>query len=290
MLHVDNPSPVRIRGFVARHPIAAFLIMVFSIAYPVMSLPILAIHGVVPGGAVLRQLPVDPDELSGLVLTFVALLPAAIFVTWAAEGRQGLVRLRKRMTRWRIGLGWWLLVLTGLPLLTVASGLLLGDSLQSIDPAELLLVQLELLLINFVVNLWEEAAWAGVVQTRLERRHHAFVAGLLTAVPFGFAHWPLAFLGDFTAASAMTSLGLFILLGALVRPLLGLILRGGKDSLLAIAMTHSVFNHQQPGRNLGQHARRRRLPAGHPDRSAGSDDGSRPGAARQARPGISSAA
>ena len=64
----------------------------------------------------------------------------------------------------------------------------------------------------------------------------------MSAVPFGFVHWPLAFLGDFTVASAFTSLGLFILLGALVRPLLGLILRGSKDSLLAVAMTHSVFN------------------------------------------------
>ena len=232
-----------IRALVARHPIAAFLTMVFSISYPMMSLPILAMHGLIPGGVFLQRLPVGPDELSGLVLTLCALLPAAIFVTWAAEGRPGLIRLRRRMTHWRIGIGWWLLVLTGLPVLTIASALLLGDTLQSIDLTELLLEQLKLLLINFVlVNFWEETAWAGVVQTHLERRHNIFVAGLLSAVPFGFAHWPLAFLGDFTVTSALTNLGLFILLGALVRPLLGLILRGSKDSLLAVALTHSVFN------------------------------------------------
>jgi membrane protease YdiL (CAAX protease family) len=243
MLHVATSSPLRIREAVARHPIAAFLTMVFSVAYPMMSLPILAIHGVLPGGAFLQRLPVSPDELAGLALTLLALLPAAIVVTWATEGRGGLVRLGRRMTRWRIGLGWWLVVLAGLPLLTVGSALLLGDTATSIDPAELLGDQLRLLLINFVlVNLWEETAWAGVLQTRLERRHNVFVAGLLSAVPFGFAHWPLAFLGDFTIASAFTGLGLFILLGALVRPLLGLVLRGSRDSLLAVGLMHSIFN------------------------------------------------
>lgn len=203
--HRDTSERLRrIRTLVARHPIAAFLTMVFSISYPLMSLPILASHGVLPGGGFLRRLPVGPDELSCLVLTLGALLPAAVFVTWAAEGRPGLVRLRRRMTHWRIGIGSWLVVLTRLPLLTIASALLLGDALRSIDLTDLLRDQLTLLLINFVlVNFWEETAWVGVVQTRLERRHNVFVAGLMSAVPFGFAHWPLAFLDDFTVTSAV---------------------------------------------------------------------------------------
>ena len=237
------PRPRGVRAFAARHPVAAFLIMVFLIAYPVMGVLVLIVHGVIPGAALLQRLPVGPDELAGLMLTVGALLPSALFVTWAAEGRPGLVRLGRRMIRWRFGVGWWLIVLVALPLLTIISALLLGDTLESIDPAELLLDQLRLLLINFVlVNLWEETAWAGVVQTHLERRHGVFTAALLTAVPFGFAHWPLAFLGDVTVTSALVSLGLFLLLGALVRPLFGLILRGSRDSLLAVALMHSIFN------------------------------------------------
>ena len=64
--------------------------------------------------------------------------------------------------------------------------------------------QLRLLLINFIlVNLWEETAWAGVMQTRLERRHNIFVAAALTAVPFGFIHLPLAFLSEISLASVL---------------------------------------------------------------------------------------
>ena len=238
-----TPHPAGIRAFVGRRPVAAFLIIAFSIAYPVMALPALAVHRVIPGGQLLDRLPFPPDEIAGLMLTMFALLPSALFVTWAADGRQGIVSLFKRVARWRFGIGWWLAVLAGLPVLTVVFTLILGGSLESIDPVRLFWEQLRLLLINFIlVNLWEETAWAGVMQTRLERRHNIFVAAALTAVPFGFIHLPLAFLNEITLASVLISLAAYILLGLFLRPLVGVVLRGSRDSLLAAGLMHSVFN------------------------------------------------
>jgi membrane protease YdiL (CAAX protease family) len=231
------------RGFAARRPVAALLIMVFSISYPIMAVVALAVHQVIPGYQLIDRLPIPPDELAGLLLTLVALLPAALYVTWAADGREGLRQLLRRVSRWRFGVGWWLFVLTALPLLTVGVGLVLGDTPQPVDPVALLLGQVPLLMINLLlVNLWEETAWAGVMQTRLERRHNLFVAAFLTSIPFGAAHWPLAFLGDVTPLSAVISLFAYILLGALVRPLAALSMRGSRDSVLAFALLHSVFN------------------------------------------------
>jgi membrane protease YdiL (CAAX protease family) len=238
-----GPRASGVRGLAARHPIAALLVLVFSIAYPVMALPVLAMHEVIPGRELIERLPIDPDELTGLLLTLVALLPSAVYVTWAAEGREGLRTLFRRVTRWRFGLGWWVFTVTAMPVLTIAVGLLLGDSVRSIDPVDFLLDQLRLLLVNLLlVNLWEETAWAGVLQTRLERRHGVVVAALLASVPFGFAHWPLAFLGDVTVTSAVIGLLAPIALGVLVRPLAGLTMRGARDSVLAFALVHSVFN------------------------------------------------
>jgi uncharacterized protein len=238
-----TPHPTGVRAFVAGRPVTAFLILAFAIAYPVMALVALAVHRVIPGGSLLDQLPFPSDEIAGLMLTMFALLPSALFVTWAADGRPGLISLFKRVVRWRFGIGWWLAVLAGLPVLTVIFTLILGGSLESIDPVGLFWNQLRLLLINFIlVNLWEETAWAGVMQTRLERRHNIWVAAALTAVPFGFIHLPLAFLSDITIASILISLAAYILLGLFLRPLIGVVLRGSRDSLLAAGLMHSVFN------------------------------------------------
>jgi CAAX protease family protein len=238
-----TPNQAGIRAFVARRPLTAFLIMVFAIAYPIMALLALAVHRVIPGGSLLDRLPFPPDEIAGLMLTMFALLPSALFVTWAANGRPGVISLFRRVVRWRFGIGWWLAVLAGLPVLTVIFTLILGGSLESVDAATLFWDQLRLLLINFIlVNLWEETAWAGVVQTRLEHRHNIFVAAALTAVPFGFIHLPLVFLSEITLASVLISLAAFILLGLFLRPLVGVVLRGSRDSLLAAGLMHSVFN------------------------------------------------
>ena len=231
------------RGFAARRPIAALLIMAFSIAYPVMIIVALVVHGVIPGRALLDRLPIPPDEVAGLMLTVLALLPSAIYVTWAADGREGVRNLLRRVTRWRFGLGWWLFILTAMPLLTVVVGLLLGDSFVRVNPVQFLLDQVWLELLKLLlVKLWEETAWAGVVQTRLERRHNVFVAALITAVPFGFVHLPLAFLTEVTIASVAISLAVYIGLGVFLRPLAGLTMRGARDSVLAFALVHSVFN------------------------------------------------
>jgi membrane protease YdiL (CAAX protease family) len=231
------------RGWVARHPLTAFLILGLGLAYPAMAMPILAARGVIPGGSLPGMLHIAPDELAGLLLTLVGLLPAAMIVTWAADGPAGVRRLLARMRRWRVGVGWWLLVMAGLPLLTIAIGLLLGDSLAAIDPVRFWVSQLPFGAVNFaLVNLWEETAWAGVVQTRLERRHTLFVAALLTAIPFALVHWPLAFFGPVTLASAALSLLTYLIVGAIFRPMLAMVMRGARDSVLLVAVMHTVFN------------------------------------------------
>lgn len=233
------PTAGRLRQLVAKRPMTAFLVLTFALGYPLMALPILAARGVIPDW----WLRIAPDEMAGALLTLGALFPATLIVTWCTDGRDGLTHLVNRMFRWRIGAGWWLLVLTGLPVLTTGLALLLGDSLKAVHPTELFLRQLGLLAVNFLlVNLWEETAWAGFLQTRLEHRHNLIVAALITAVPFAFAHLPLALFSDVTAGSLAGSLLLYLILGVLVRPMLGVILRGTRDSLFAVALLHSVFN------------------------------------------------
>jgi membrane protease YdiL (CAAX protease family) len=242
--HRDRlPRPARIRDWTTRHPVSAFLIISFTIALPVMALPILASHGVIPGGWMPQVAGVDTERTASVLLVFTALLPAALWVTWAVEGRQGVSRLRRRMLAWRIGVGWTMLVLVGLPALTLLFAVLLGDDLRTLDVVPLVVAQVLGLLVNLVlINLWEETAWSGLVQTRLERRHGLVKAALLTAVPFALVHLPLHFIGTFTIASVTGALVTLLLVCAVVRLMLGVYLRGTRDSILAVAVLHSVFN------------------------------------------------
>ena len=104
--------------------------------------------------------------------------------------------------------------------------------------------QLGLLAANFLlVNLWEETAWAGFLQTRLEPRYHFAVAAALTAVPFAGVHLPLLFIDDdLSALSLLRNAGGLLILGVLVRLMIGVVLHGAADSLLAVGVLHAVFN------------------------------------------------
>jgi uncharacterized protein len=233
-----------LRRFAARRPLTAFLVLGMSLGYTLAFVWGLAYNGVIPGGGLADALNIAPDELVGAA-TLLALLPAALFVTWASDGRAGVRILLRRAFHWRVSPWWWLTVLFGLPILTVGLALLLGDDLRPVDISSLVVSQLTLLLVNFIVtNLWEETAWTGVFQTRLEERHNWLVAAILTAIPFAAMHLPLQFFLDqpVTIGSLAAAFGLYLVLGLLVRPMFAVFRRGTGDSVLLVALLHSVFN------------------------------------------------
>ncbi len=243
----DSDLPVgtagALRAWTARRPVTAFLVLAFAIAYPAMALPALAEHGVISDGW-MPQLPgLDTERIASVLLVFVALLPAALWVTWAVDGPAGVRALVHRMFRWQIGVRWWLIVLAGLPTLTITLALLMGDSFTPVEVAPFVATQLAGLLVNLVlINMWEETAWSGVVQTGLERRHGIVTAALLTAVPFALAHMPLHFIGTFSPASLVAALVALLIICALVRIMIGVVLRGTRESILAVAVLHTMFN------------------------------------------------
>ena len=239
-----STSGSRLLRVAARFPLATFLILGFSLGYALAFLWGLAYRGVIPGGGLAAALHIAPDELTG-GLVVLSLFPAALFATWAANGGVGVRSLFRRAFYWRVNPGWWLPVLLGRPVLTVGLALLMGDQLRSVDVLSFLASQLMLLLVNFVViNLWEEVAWTGLFQTRLEERHNWLIAAVLTAIPFAAIHLPWQFFFDepVTVASLAAAFGLYLLLGLLVRPMLAVFRRGTGDSLLLVGLLHSVFN------------------------------------------------
>ena len=87
------------------------------------------------------------------------------------------------MFHWRFGIGWWLVVLFGLPVIALLLGLIFGGSLQTADLGLVLIKHLgSIVLAVVVINLRKETVWAGFFQTRLEARFNFGVAAVLTTV------------------------------------------------------------------------------------------------------------
>ena len=102
------------------------------------------------------------------------------------------------------------------------------------------------LLILLTASLWEETAWSGFVQRRLINRRGLLVGSLLTAIPFGLIHLPLAFEGDGWAGTTWNEafVNWAFLLGALpfLRYVAGVLLVDTRGSVLAVAVLHASFN------------------------------------------------
>jgi membrane protease YdiL (CAAX protease family) len=226
-----------LRGWLARRPLTGFLVIVLGLSWLLFAIPVLAFHGVIPGA----DLPV---EVFALASTLLILLPMALWVTSITDGRAGVRALFTRVFRWRFGIGWWLVVLFGLPVIALLLGLIFGGSLQTAHLGPVLIKQLgSIVLAVVVINLWEETVWAGFFQTRLEARFNFVVAAVLTAVPFAGVHVPLLLLEDqVSALSILIGLAGLLILGVVVRLLMGVTMRGAADSVLAVGVLHQIFD------------------------------------------------
>jgi membrane protease YdiL (CAAX protease family) len=213
------------------------LVIVLGLSWLLFAIPVLAFHGVIPSA----NLPV---EVFALGSTLLILLPTALWVTSITDGRAGVRALFARVFCWRFGIGWWLVVLCGLPVIALLLGLIFGGSLQTADLGPVLIKQLgSIVLAIVVINVWEETVWAGFFQTRLEARFNFVIAAVLTALPFAGVHVPLLLLEDqVSALSILIGLAGLLILGVVVRLLMGVTLRAAADSVLAVGVLHQIFD------------------------------------------------
>src|SRR5918994_2832953 len=114
-----------LRRFAARRPLTAFLILGMSLGYTLAFIWGLAYYGVIPGGGLADALHIAPDELVGAAI-LIGLFPAALFVTWASDGRAGVRILLRRAFHWRARPLWGLGGLFRVPRLTSRFGPLTG--------------------------------------------------------------------------------------------------------------------------------------------------------------------
>jgi len=232
-----------IRRFARERPLTLFFLLVFGLGYPLMFVPILGGWAAVPLGTLPGGLQVNTEIVASLILVLLVLLPAPLVVTALAGGRPAVAALVLRATQWRFGLGWWALIVLALPLGTVLLSLALGDSFRSPSLAVLGDELVGVAIALFVIQIIEETAWAGFLQPRLERRYGFYLAALLTAIPFAAIHMPLQVIYQgFAPLGLATTFGMLVAFAFVFRAYLGLVMRGAGNSVLAVAVAHTMFN------------------------------------------------
>ncbi|MFF0905350.1 UNVERIFIED_CONTAM: CPBP family intramembrane glutamic endopeptidase [Kocuria sp. CPCC 205316] len=223
----DHRSPSRSPA--RRRPVTVFLVLALGLGWAALMVP------------ALTSAPVEPFLL---FVNFVALLGSALVVTRLADGPGAVRRMLGRAFAWRFGAARWAVVLLGMPVLTLVLAAATG-SLRSPPAgwaAEAGWYLFSTLVYGaLVLNLWEETAWGGLLQTRLTARHGLLIGALLTSLPFAAIHLPL-YLAEGWNAETAGNLALLFVLVPVYRYLLGMHLLDTGGSVLAIGIQHASWN------------------------------------------------
>jgi len=234
----------------ARHPVAAFLIMAFVFSWTIMLPLLLSESG-------LNVVPIRlPWQLFGTLMSVFDLALPAFLVTAATEGSEGVRDLLSRILRWRVGIHWYLLALFGLLAVTLLGAIpFLGLApLGALTANWTLLFTVFLwgVVVPFVlVNLWEETAWTGFMQHTLQERHGPLLASIMVAPFFALIHMPGFFVAGFSNdeptplsqfPAVLLQVGFLAVFAMFLRVLIMWLYNSTGRSVLIVGLFHSVFN------------------------------------------------
>jgi membrane protease YdiL (CAAX protease family) len=230
---------------VARHPVAAFLLMVYAVAWTVFLPVVLQARG-------LLALPFDLTEGLGFnavvsVATIFGVALPAFLVTAAAGGGAGARDLLGRCLRWRVGVRWYVVALLGF----LGAMVLVASVLQGMAPLGALAGKWPLFLTMFLpevllpfafIQVFEEAGWTGFMQHTLQERHGPLLASGLVAPAFMLMHLPPLLIDSEVGLGLLVVAVALVVAMALFRIVIMWLYNGTGRSVLVVALFHSAFN------------------------------------------------
>src|SRR5438876_5408855 len=238
----QHPAPhSALRRLVARHPVAAFLVMVDAVNILVVRPPVLTRHDIWPFGQALS------DPLGHI---FGSAVPAFLVIA-AMHGRAGVRDLARRCLRWRVGPQWYLFALISVPVGVVVC----ASAIFGLAPLHALLDQWPLLfpvvvpqLLLFIVfsNVAEEIGWTGFLQARLQERHGPLKASVIVTLPFALFHLPSLMVDEGLSLAQLPLvlglLGILAILQLFGRIVIMWLYNNTNRSVLLVGLFHSSYN------------------------------------------------
>jgi membrane protease YdiL (CAAX protease family) len=223
-----------IKAWVRAHPIGAFCVWFFPVAWAIALLPLVFPR---PFGV---EVPLEVFLSGATVLG--GLLPVVV-ITRMVDGPEGLDAFRRRLLPARASIGWYVLALLAAPLLALALAVIVYGP-PNVTASTMLSALVNGLLLQAVlgflaVNLWEEATWMGFVQARLQAQRGVLLAAVVTAVLFALQHLPLFVENGLVNAAGLVFLAAFIVVAIPFRALTGW-MYNRTGSLFLVGLLHAV--------------------------------------------------
>ncbi|HEX5941534.1 MAG TPA: type II CAAX endopeptidase family protein [Anaerolineales bacterium] len=232
--------PSMLRRLAARHPVATFLVMTFTVSMTIAFVR-LRTNGDI------GQSP-SYQYLVGFLEHLLSVALPAFIVVAAMHGKAGVRALARRSLRWQVDARWYLIALLGLPIASV----LCTSVIYGVAPLNALVDNWQLLftlilpslLIRIVfLNTLEEIGWLGFLQARLQDQYGPWKACLLVEIPFALWHLP-GLLGDTDGqlSLALTLGGIFALFQLCGRFVIMWLYNNTKCSVLLAGIFHATYN------------------------------------------------
>lgn len=229
-----------VTGIVARYPIAAFLVWFFTVGQALAFAPVYLDVGVA-------------DQWFVIASTLIGLLLPTIVITRMTDGPAGVRDLGRRIVKLDAPWTLYAVGLLAMPLLAIALAVVLLGA-PAVPTSTAVTAIAGGLVVTTVVgfaltNLWEEVAWMGFVQARLQHRHGAMRAAAITAPLFALQHTALAVGGNGPIFAVMVLTALAVL-SVPFRAFCGWVYNRSNGSLFLVGLVHALSNAVGPGTGL----------------------------------------
>ena len=240
---ISQPVPPR-GGLLARHPLTSFFLLTYLLTWLGWSPWYLSEDGV-------GLLPYDGGEYSDLINAVGLILGptlSAFVVTGAAEGREGVRRLLRRIVLWRVGARWYAFILLGIPAVVLLSAAVMPGALASFDAAAVPGALFKFVVAGFVYlfiggPVFEEIGWRGFALPRLQRLYGPLVGSLILGALWGLWHLPLFLIPSWdTPHGSPLDVVLFVVLAVATAIVFTWVFNNTKGSVLLAILLHGSAN------------------------------------------------
>ena len=176
----------RVQRVMRQHPLLFFFFIAYAFSWIISTPYVLCVWGILPGGG--------GNGVASLLFNIKAYAGptvAASIVTSVTAGKEGLLRLRRRITQWRARWQWYLFIIVGGPALLLF-GLIIQPgvlaSFRGLTSVILVSYPISFFAVFFSDALAEEIGWRGFALPRIQPRYGPLRGTLLLGIVWGFWH------------------------------------------------------------------------------------------------------